>query len=177
MKEYDDVVVSANVIDMFTVANEFCIFTEEAEQYQMGEVLQYYVKICPLLYLKGAILPVVEADDEYYGERFVNEDQWESVFNTLRAVLGGNDDFYSLAYESQDNVVLKASVSEHLADVYQDLKDFVLLYQKNYLYAKRNAVYECGKLFRNHWGPRIAALLPAMHSIVFGKERNEEGLD
>ncbi len=169
-----DPVTSANVLDMYTVANEFCIFTEKAEQYPLEEVLQYYAKICPLLYLKGAILPIVEADEEYIGERFVNEDQWENIYNSLLAHFGHKDEFYTLSYENADNIPLKASISEHLADIYQDLKDFVLLYQKNHLYAKQNAVYECRILFISHWGSRTAALLPALHAIAFTNDNADE---
>jgi len=168
--------VSANVIDMFTVANEFCIFTEKADKYKPEEILQYYAKICPLLYLKGAILPVVEADEDYFGERFVNEDQWENIYNALLTVFPGTDDFFTLSYENTDNMPLKASISEHLADIYQDLKDFVLLYQKNHTYAKQNAVYECRQLFISHWGARIAAVLPAVHTLAFPIEMDDEML-
>jgi hypothetical protein len=167
-----DPVTSASVLDMFTVANEFCIFTEKADHYNTEEVIQYYAKICPLLYLKGAILPVLEPDEDYLGERFVNEDQWENIFNSLLTVFAGNDEFLTLSYENADNVPLKASISEHLADIYQDLKDFVLLYQKNHTYAKQNAVHECRQLFISHWGARIAALLPAMHAIAFPVEQD-----
>jgi hypothetical protein len=169
-----DTAISASVIDMFTVANEFCIFTEKAEKYSADEVLQYYSRICPLLYLKGAILPIVEPDEDYFGERFVNEDQWESIYNSLLLLFADRDEFYTLSYETADNIPLKASISEHLADVYQDLKDFVLLYQKNLNYAKQNAVYECRLLFISHWGSRIAALLPALHAIVFPNNQDDE---
>ncbi|MEI6061041.1 MAG: DUF5063 domain-containing protein [Bacteroidota bacterium] len=169
-----DPATSSNVMDMFTVANEFCIFTEKAEKYDPEEVLQYYVKICPLLYLKGALLPVVEADEDYFGERFVNEDQWESIYNSLLFVFPGKDEFFTLSYENSDTIPLKASISEHLADIYQDLKDFVLLYQKNLAYAKQNAVFECRRLFISHWGQRIAALLPALHTIAFHAEEEDE---
>jgi len=169
-----DLVSSANVLDMYTVANEFCIFTEAAEKYNPEEVIQYFAKICPLLYLKGAILTVVEADEDFPGERFVNEDQWESIYNSLLTLFADKDEFYTLSYESGDNIPLRASISEHLADVYQDLKDFVLLYQKNLSYAKQNAVYECRTLFISHWGIRIAALLPALHAVAFRPEQDDD---
>lgn len=169
-----DPVTSSNVLDMYTVANEFCIFTEKAEKYNPEEVIQYYAKICPLLYLKGAILPIVEADEEYFGERFVNEDQWENIYNSLLSVFIGNDDFFTLSYENSDNIPLRASISEHLTDVYQDLKDFVLLYQKNLAYAKQNALHECRTLFISHWGKRITTLLPALHTIAYRNEPDDE---
>lgn len=162
-----DPVASTNVLDMYTVANEFCLFTEKAEHYNADEVLNYYAKICPLLYLKGAILPAFQPDDDYFAERFVNEDQWETIYNSLLPLFADKDEFFTLSYETSDNIPLKASISEHIADIYQDMKDFVLLYQKNLAYAKQNAVYECKSLFLSHWGGKIAALLPALHSITF----------
>lgn len=165
---------SANVLDMLTVANEFCLFTEKADKYNAEEVLQYYAKICPLLYLKGAILPVVEPDEDYIGERFVNEDQWENIYNSLLPLFADKDEFFTLSYDTADNIPLKASISEHLADIYQDLKDFVILYQKNLTYAKQNAVFECRSLFISHWGRRIASLLPALHSIAFPPNQDDD---
>jgi hypothetical protein len=169
-----DPATSANVLDMYTVANEFCLFSEKAEKYDAEEVIQYYAKICPLLYLKGAILPTLEPDEDYFAERFVNEDQWESMYNSLLSVFADKDSFFTLSYDTADDLPLRASLSEHLADVYQDLKDFVLLYQKSHAYAKQNAVYECRKLFVSHWGARIAALLPALHVVAFPYEQEDE---
>lgn len=170
----NDPATSANVLDMFTVAYEFCLFTEKAERYNPEEVVQYYAKICPLLYLKGAILPALEADEDYFAERYVNEDQWESIYNSLLSVFNEKDEFYTLSFDNIDNIPLKASISEHLTDIYQDLKDFVLLYQKNLLYAKQNAVFECRNLFISHWGQRIASLLPALHAIAFPNVQDDD---
>ena len=117
---------------------------------------------------------MVEPDEEYVGERFVNEDQWEQIYNALRTVFASNDDFFTLSYENSDNVPLRASIAEHLADIYQDLKDFVLLYQKNLEYARQNAVHECRSLFVAHWGQRIAVLLPALHLIAFPSVQEDE---
>jgi hypothetical protein len=169
-----DPVASPGILDLFTVANEFCLFTEKAEKYNPEEVLLYYARICPMLYLKGALLPELEEDEDYYGERFVNEDQWESIFNSLQIVFAGKDDFYTLSYSSSDTLPLKASLAEHLADIYQDLKDFVILYSQNRLNAKHSAVRECRTLFATHWGSRIAALLPALHTIAFPAEPEDE---
>lgn len=169
-----DQVATASVLDMLTVANEFCAFTEKAESYNPQEVYKFYSKICPLLYLKGALLPEITPDEDFIGERFVNEDQWESIYNSLLLVFASNDDFYTLSYESGDNIPLKASLAEHLADIYQDMKDFVLLFQKNHDYAKLNAVHECRELFFSHWGVRISSLMPAIHMLCFAPDKEND---
>lgn len=167
-------VASGNVLDMLTVANEFCVFTEKAGNYNPIEVYKFYSKICPLLYLKGALLPEISPDDEFIGERFVNEDQWESIYNSLLTIFSAKDNFFTLSFETGDNIPLTASIAEHLADIYQDMKDFVLLFQKNLEYAKQNAVHECRELFISHWGARITSVMPALHTLCFASERDDE---
>lgn len=165
---------STSVLDMLTVANEFCIFTENVSKYEFGDVVSYYSKVCPLLYLKGALLPVTQPDDDYPGERYVNEDQWEFVFNSLRECFGAKDEFFSF---SDDDIISKpvnTSLSECLADTYQDLKDFVILFQKNLSYQKINAVADCQALFVSHWGIRISTIMPTLHKLAFPNPTENE---
>jgi len=165
-----DLIGSSSVLDMLTVANEFCIFTENVDKYELTDVLSYYSKVCPLLYLKGALLPTIEPDEDFPGERFVNEEQWEVVFNLLRAKLGEKDEFLSVSDDFIAGKTVNTSISECLADTYQDLKDFVLLFQKNLSYQKINAISECQILFVTHWGFRISTMMPALHKIAFVSE-------
>ena len=60
-----------------------------------------------------------------------------------------------------------------LTDIYQDLKDFVLLYNKPQQIAKDAAVFMCCLNFANNWGSKIAILLPYIHSLVY-KEKYEQ---
>lgn len=162
-----DYVNSGSVLDMLTVANEFCIFTENVHKYEFKDVIAYYSKVCPLLYLKGALLSAIEPDEEYPGERFVNEDQWEVVFNSLRTCFGEKDEFLSFSEENIEVKPVNTSISESLADTYQDLKDFVILFQKNLSYQKNNAVSDCQSLFVTHWGVRISTIMPIIHKLAF----------
>ncbi len=47
--------------------------------------------------------------------------------------------------------------------MYQDLKDFVLLYGKGTQAAQENAAYSCRYYFDTHWGPRAIRLLDVVH--------------
>ena len=63
-----------------------------------------------------------------------------------------------------DTNPIKTSISELLTDIYQDMNDFILLYQKESRAAKQNAAGECKVLFFSHWGVRIIDLLKVIHS-------------
>lgn len=157
-------VLSRQVIEMITVAHEYCLFFEDAEKYSAQDIFSYFQKVAPLLYLKGAVLPAdVEADPDF-AERFVSEEQWESVFKTLREKFESQDIYYlhDHNYDSQ-----QASLADNMADIYQDMKDFVMLYQKAPMQSKACAVAELQKLFENHWGIRVLNAAAAIHSILY----------
>ena len=127
-----EIVKSKNVLEMLTVAHEFCLFTESVEKHTPQDILHYYHRICPLLYLKGVLMPDIVLEDNSASERFVNEEQWEAIFTTLQTKLKGNDLFYYIEDSiSGTETSIKTSLAEFIADVYQDMKDYVLFFQKN----------------------------------------------
>jgi len=160
---------SKNVIEMITVAHEFCLFVEKVESYPKSEVLNYFQKIIPLLYLKGAMLPNIEVSDDSYLERFVTVETWETVFNDIRNKLKPEDEYWLVEY-NDDTEAIKASIADNLTDVYQDLKDFVLLYSKNTQTAREMAVSECKNYYETHWGIRLLSALRAIHLLIFKKQ-------
>lgn len=169
MDEPRDIVYSKNVLEMITVSNELCLFVEEIEKYELVYCLSYLQKVLPLLYLKGSMLPDVEVSDETANERFVTEEQWENVFNEARKVFGKYDTFNFLKYDfQQGNQIEKGSIGEFIADIYQDIKDFLLLYQKNTLAARENAVYECKNMLAHNWGAKLLLVHKAMHDVKYG---------
>ena len=168
---------SRQVIEFLTVANEYCLFLENAEAYGKETLLDFISKIVPLLYLKGDLLPEVIVTDPEANERFVTQEQWEAVFLMLHGIFG-KDDLFWVAYPESDGQynLIKVSLAEHLADIYQDMKDFVILYQKNMCTSKENAASEIRKLFTPHWGVRCAQLQRHVHTLIHGEpeEGNED---
>jgi hypothetical protein len=160
-------VYSRNVLEMLTVANEFCRFLEKAEDYSKQELLNFLQKITPLLYIKAALLPPIEPEDEDAIEHYVTEEQWEQMFNTLRNKFGDNDIFYFIDnHEKSHTDPVRGSLAENFTDIYQDLKDFVLLYQKPFKTFKENAVKECRHLFETRYGYRMVNAHAALHYLI-----------
>lgn len=161
----DEAAYSIPVIDMLKVANEYCLFIEGIEKFPSDQVLPFIQKLAPMLYLKGSLLPEVFAEDPDVNERFVTAEQWETTFGVLREKFVDTDEFWMLDLEGPDETdPIKASISELLTDIYQDMKDFVLLYQKEGRAAKQNAASECKHLFLTHWGIRLIDILKVIHS-------------
>ncbi len=165
MAETDNTLSRQN-LEMITIADEFCKLIENNENYSKQYFLETLQHFAPLLYLRGSLLKPNEPEYAEAAERFVTEEQWDAIFLSLRDFFQSDDEFlYAGLSEFGDDSLLNASISEHLADVYQDLKDFVILFKRQSLAARENALYECKQLFDERWGNRLATLLPVIHRL------------
>jgi hypothetical protein len=175
MHKSEHIVYSRKVLDMLTVANEYCHFIESSKEKSIEEVVFYLQKILPLLYLKGSLLPDVTVSDATMNERFVTEEAWENVFNALHLIFNDNDAYLSIddPFETSAEPFLE-QLSENFADIYQDMKDFIILYQKPLTASKENAVKECKELFGSHWGKIIGKTLPVLHHLLTMLERKKD---
>ena len=162
---------STAVLEMIRVAHEYNVFSEDIEKKKVEDILSFYQKIIPLMYIKAALLPDIEVSDTTANERYVAEEHWEGIFMKLKAKFGKSDEYWELDENNDSN---KASLAEILADIYQDTKDFVVLFQKNQMAAKENAVYEVKRLFKVHWGPRSNSAVKQLHNLLYQKEMEQE---
>jgi len=159
---------SKQVLEMITIANDFTLFVEKADEYPRDQVLTYLQRILPVIYLKASLLPEIVVTDEDAIEHYVTEEQWETVFNSFRAKLGAEDPYlYIDLHEKSQHDAIQASISENIADLYQDLKDFLILYQKPIYTFQENAVKECRKLFETRYGYRLVNCHKAIHYLIY----------
>lgn len=166
---------SIGVLEFLRVAHEYCLFIEDAGSKSKEEFYDFYLKISPLVYLKGALLPDIDPEYPEASERYVTEEEWQEVFNNLRNLIKADDEYFHVHYEEHvEYEAVKASLSENFTDIYQDLKDFVLLYQKNTQVARQNAVYDCKTLMFRRWGPKLLANLRYLHFLVHQEHEGED---
>lgn len=162
----NDPVYSKQVIELLTVANEYCLFIEKAEEYSKKDIIHYFRHILPLLYLKGSVLKPVVPREPADAERFLTEESWELIFNSLRNKLYPDDHFWVCQDITDVNTdAEKFSIAECLVDVYQDMKDFIMLYQKNRYSSRENAVADIYRLFYSHYGEIITKVMQALHQL------------
>jgi hypothetical protein len=171
----EDITMSKPIVEMVTLAGEFCSYLESAENKSKKGILNFLQRMLPFLYFKGSLLPGVDVEYPDANERFVTEVDWENIFTVLRDKFGSDDEFWSLDPEYiNETEPLKASIAENVADIYQDLKDFFWLFGKNTQAARENAVNDCKILFSNHWGIRVGHILGQVHLLLNNPETESE---
>jgi hypothetical protein len=166
------------VIELLTVANEYCLFIEKAYDYSKEDIYQYVHRIAPLLYLKGSLIPDLQSENPETYERFVTEEVWENIFNELRGIFGKEDEFWFIDESTfQGEEITRGSMAEFLTDVYQDLKDFVFLYSKNTADAVINSIVEVRHLYHTNWGYKLLRIQKNIHYILYQQSFEDDYQD
>ncbi len=177
----EELVYSGAVIEFVAVAREVCSFLEQADGFAKPDFIDKTRKILPLLYYKAVMLPSTETLLEEGPERFVTEQEWQTIHDTIMNRLGKHDDYQEVMdpviRDTEDRV--GGSISENLADIYQDLKDFVMVYRIGTVELMNDALWECMQHFDQEWGQKLLNCLRALHNLLHGEEdiEEEEGND
>jgi hypothetical protein len=67
---------------------------------------------------------------------------------------------------------IKRTVSEDLADIYQDLKDFICVFQLGLNMTMNDSLYVCKEHFEEFWGQRLVNTMRALHDIKYNKKND-----
>ncbi|HET7732666.1 MAG TPA: DUF5063 domain-containing protein [Paludibacter sp.] len=165
----DHIVYSTNVIEFVTVAAETCLFLEHASEFTRTDFIQKSVKILPLLYLKASLIDIPETVFDDAPERFVNEEDYQFVREQVEQLLGPDDSYLETFHPDMaiSDTPIAVFVSENLADIYQELKDFAANYQLGDIDIMNDALVACLLAFGEHWGQKLLNGLRALHAIRF----------
>lgn len=179
MDQEENPIYERNTIEFVTVALEYCTFAETAGKLSAHDLTDKGVKLLPLLYLKGTLLPEVSEDEEAELEYPVTEDMYESVRGQIAGVLGDRDSFLETFHPDMpySDTPIAAFISENLADVYQDVGNFVSLFRQGNEEVMRNAVARCGSNFREYWGQRLLNALKALHAVRYSEAENLDTIE
>ena len=76
---------------------------------------------------------------------------------------------------------IKATISEDLADIYQDIKDFVSVYRLGFDETMNDSLAVCKENFGLYWGQKLVNTLRALHDVKYNVKdediEDEEGDD
>ncbi|MFZ4724676.1 MAG: DUF5063 domain-containing protein [Paludibacter sp.] len=169
-------VYSKSVIEFVTVAAETCLFFEHAAEFTKVDFVQKTVKMLPLLYLKASLIDAPQAVYDDQTERFVTEEDYQFVREQLEQLLGSDDSYLEVFHPDMalSDTPIAAFVSENLADVYQELKDFAANFQLGDVDIMNDALVACIEAFGEHWGQKLLNALRALHALRFSDDFGQD---
>jgi hypothetical protein len=166
------VIFDRDVIEFVTVATEFCSFLEHAEGMKRNTFVDTILKILPLLYIKASLLPKNEWKTDGNLENYVTEDIYEILRIDLSTVMGEKDDYLEVFLPDMiySDTPVRRCISEDLADIYQDIKDFVFVFRLGLNETMNDALVCCKENFESLWGQKLVNTMRALHDVKYNPD-------
>ncbi len=165
--EVEKIVYDKSVIDFVTIAVEICVFLEKNEPTPRKEWVDRILKMLPLLYVKALLLPETVTTEEELPATFVREEDYARVANGVSEVMGEEDVYLDVFVEEMkySDTPVSLYISENIADIYQDIRNFVSVYQFGLTGQMNDALYQCKENFRLYWGQKLVNVLRPLHTL------------
>lgn len=174
--DIEKTVYDKNVIDFVTIAVEICLFLEKNESQSRGEWIDRILKMLPLLYVKALLLPDTNIPEEDPPAGFVQEEDYWRVTQSVVDKMGDEDDYLDVFTDEMkysDTPVIM-HVSEDIADIYQDIRNFVTVYQYGVSERMNDALWQCKMNFIHFWGQKLVNVMRPLHALKCDDMLTEE---
>lgn len=176
MEKENMTIFDRDVVEFVTAAAGYCNFLEQSEGMSRKEFIKTAVKILPLLYLKASLLPPCSSISNENLEYYVTEDIYEVQRIAIANIMMEKDDYldsFVTELEYSDEPI-KKNISEDLADIYQDIKDFIFVFKLGLNETMNEALAKCEDNFKTIWGPKLLSTLRSLHHILYQSDNDED---
>ena len=176
--EKENVAYSQQVIDFIAVGVEFSALLETDEPIGREAWVEKMLKLLPLLYLKASLFPKTEPVEFESPETFVKETDYNRVENLVSGIMGQENTYLDTFIEDMkySERPISAFISENIADIYQDVRNLVSIYQYNMTEQMHAAIYICRENFLNYWRQKLVNVLRPLHNLSVDYQ-TEENID
>lgn len=165
-----------NTLEFVTVALEYCSFVENAVNTGVFDFVDKATKILPLLYLKASLLPQLESEELFEPEFHITEEMYDSIRSSIAALLADKDIYLDTFHADMkySETPIASFISENMADIYQDVGNFIALFREGNEIVMREALSLCYHNFCDYWGQPALNALKALHCLRYADEELKE---
>lgn len=170
-------VYSDEMVAFVTASNSFCQLLDGSAAADGKAFITSMVEMLSRIYADFLVLGDTEPVYDSAPESTVTEQDWASVYQQVAKTLGRYNDYLRPAEtdEFDRSEMVRHTVSEDLADIFQELKDFTVIYSRGLEELMNDAAWELKERFAEHWGTKLLRSLLALHELfIRGVDPGEE---
>ena len=164
-----DILIAPETKEYVKLCRRYIEYIEELPDEKVSDFWQVQLRLLNELYISTLRLPQLGGHYSLEIEKFVTEREYNKIFAKLVAYIGALDKFADFSDLGRPGImkVIDASISETLTDIYQELKDFVMLYETGTLENMNDSVVECVETFGQYWGVKLLSALRIIHINLY----------
>lgn len=164
--------LAPNSLAFIALSNEFCSAIENAMEFEKEDFVAKMLKMLPRIYMTVTDIDIEESDEDYYALPYLDESVYDNLRSQLAALMGEDDVFLETFEEDMkySDAPVSATISEDLADIYQQLYNFVASVRDVDTEAINSIIITCKEDFASYWGQTLCNVLRALHSVFYNKQ-------
>lgn len=162
--------LTPNELAFIALANEYCQAVENALEYESREgFVSNMLKLLPRLYITMSDLEQDPFSDAYI-EPALDEDVYDLVRGRVAAIMADEDIYLEVFVEDMkySDTPISASVSENLADLYQEFFNLIHSIQDALTETQHEMLCQCKMNAENYWSQTLCNVLRALNTIYYG---------
>ena len=164
--------LAPNSLAFIALSNEFCSAIENAMEFEKEDFVAKMLKMLPRIYMTVTDIDIEESNEDYYALPYLDESVYDNLRSQLAALMGEDDVFLETFEEDMkySDAPVSATISEALADIYQQLYNFVASVRDVDTEAINSIIITCKEDFASYWGQTLCNVLRALHSVFYNKQ-------
>lgn len=163
-----------NLWEAVAEATRFCSAIEQAADTGRADFIAGMLNCLPRLYLSflNAIPTRLEEEEFAFLTSYVDEALYDTVRGNLAAVMGADDTYLETFEEDMkySDTPIAATVSEGLADIFQDLYNFAANVRDSEGENIDTAFAQCRENFESYWSRILCNVMRPLNQIHFSTE-------
>lgn len=164
--------LAPNSLAFIALSNEFCSAIENAMEFEKEDFVAKMLKMLPRIYMTVTDIDIEESTEDFYALPYLDESVYDSLRSQIATLMGEDDAFLETFEEDMkySDAPVSATISEDLADVYQQLYNFVASVRDVDTEAINSIIITCKEEFASYWGQTLCNVLRALHSVFYNKQ-------
>jgi len=161
--------LTPNELTFIALTNEYCHTLETCQQLDSrDQLVAQMLKLLPRLYITASDLDG-EALDEEYIDPALDEDVYDLVRQRVATVMTDEDIYLEVFVEDMkySDTPVSASVSENLADLYQEFFNVLHAIEDAPTSLQRDVLALCKANFAAYWGQTLCNVLRSLNNIYY----------
>lgn len=162
--------LTPNELAFIALANEYCHALERVHECETrDQFVAQMLKLLPRLYIT-----ISDIEDDAYSEEFIDsaleEDVYDLVSDRVAQIMGEEDIYLEVFLEDMkySDTPISASISENLADLYQEFFNLIHSVQDALTETQHEMLCQCKINFINYWGQTLCNVLRALNKAFYG---------
>ncbi len=156
-------------LPFLALAGEYCSIVQNAREEDRREFVEKAVILLPELYVAMLKAPAPEVADYEVAflPQYVDEDYYDSVRRSLEMLFGPDDTYLETQLEDMkySDVPIGASISEGMADIFQDLFNFLSAVRESDGESMNTAFGACRENFESYWAQILVNVMRPLNTL------------